>query len=111
MVLGYAEIKLLVKPQDSTAPLIDTTMIDATPTPSNHDVRPPSQHQLAFMIWLAVFPTLTVLNLTIGHLLRDLSVILRALVLATIAVPIVMYGLMSHLHRLGARIVTIRNGS
>ena len=24
---------------------------------------PPSRHQLAVMIWLAVFPTLTVLNL------------------------------------------------
>jgi hypothetical protein len=28
--------------------------------------RPPTPHQLAFMIWLAVFPTLTVLNLALG---------------------------------------------
>ena len=27
---------------------------------------PPSKHQLALMIWLAVFPTLTVLNLALG---------------------------------------------
>ena len=27
---------------------------------------PPSTHQLALMIWLAVFPTLTVLNLALG---------------------------------------------
>ena len=27
---------------------------------------PPTQHQLALMIWLAVFPTLTVLNLILG---------------------------------------------
>jgi len=27
---------------------------------------PPRKHQLAVMIWLAVFPTLTVLNLTLG---------------------------------------------
>ena len=26
-------------------------------------VGPPSKHQLALMIWIAVFPTLTVLNL------------------------------------------------
>jgi antibiotic biosynthesis monooxygenase (ABM) superfamily enzyme len=29
-------------------------------------VGPPTKHQLALMIWLAVFPTLTVLNLTLG---------------------------------------------
>ena len=33
-------------------------------------VPPPTKHQLALMIWVAVFPTLTVLNLA----LRDLSV-------------------------------------
>ncbi|WP_147155747.1 aspartate/glutamate racemase family protein [Reyranella soli] len=31
VVLGCTEIKLLVKPQDSTAPLVDTTTIDAEP--------------------------------------------------------------------------------
>ena len=30
----------------------------------------PAKHQLAIMIWVAVFPTLTVLNLTIGPWLR-----------------------------------------
>jgi hypothetical protein len=29
-------------------------------------VGPPSKHQLALMIWLAVFSTLTVLNLVLG---------------------------------------------
>ena len=62
-------------------------------------VGPPTKHQLALMIWLAVFPTLTVLNLTLGYWLRPMSPILRTFVLATIAVPIVIYGLMPHLHR------------
>ncbi len=61
---------------------------------------PPTKHQLALMIWLAVFPTLTVLNLTLGDWLVTLSPVLRTLVLATIAVPIVIYGLMPQLHRL-----------
>lgn len=60
---------------------------------------PPSKHQLAVMIWLAVFPTLLVLNLILGDWLRTLTPVLRTLVLATIAVPIVMYGLMPQLHR------------
>src|SRR4051812_21100606 len=38
---------------------------------------PPSKHQLALMIWLCVFPTLTVINLAIGDRLRPLSPVLR----------------------------------
>jgi antibiotic biosynthesis monooxygenase (ABM) superfamily enzyme len=67
---------------------------------------PPTKHQLALMIWLAVFPTLTVLNLALGDWLRTLTPIVRTFVLATIAVPIVIYGLMPQLHRLRARLLT-----
>jgi antibiotic biosynthesis monooxygenase (ABM) superfamily enzyme len=67
---------------------------------------PPSKHQLALMIWLCVFPTLTAINLAAGDWLRTLSPVLRTFVLATIAVPIVIYGLMPHLHRLRVRLVS-----
>ena len=67
---------------------------------------PPTKHQLALMIWLAVFPTLTVLNLALGGWLRTLTPVLRTLVLATIAVPIVIYALMPQLHRLRRRLLT-----
>ena len=50
-------------------------------------VPPPSRHQLALMIRLAVLPTLTVLNLTMSSLLEDVPVVLRTFVLATVAVP------------------------
>jgi antibiotic biosynthesis monooxygenase (ABM) superfamily enzyme len=66
----------------------------------------PSKHQLAVMIWLAVFPTLTVLNLVLDTWLDTLTPVLRTLVLSTIAVPIVMYGLMPQLHRLRGRLLT-----
>jgi len=66
---------------------------------------PPSKHQLAVMIWLAVFPTLTVLNLALGGWLGTLSPVVRTFVLATIAVPIVIYGLMPQLHRLRHRLL------
>ena len=62
-------------------------------------VPPPSKHQLALMIWLAVFPTLTALNLAFGGWLHDLATVPRTFVLATVAVPIVIYGVMPHLHR------------
>lgn len=63
---------------------------------------PPGRHQLALMIWLAVFPTLTAINLTLEDWLAPMSPVLRTFVLATIAVPIVIYGVMPQLHRLRA---------
>ncbi|WP_433016055.1 hypothetical protein [Kribbella sp. CA-294648] len=72
------------------------------PTPPG----PPTKHQLAFMIWLAVFPTLTALNLALDDWLSGLTPVLRTFVLATIAVPIVIYGLMPQLHRLRTRLLT-----
>ena len=69
---------------------------------------PPSRHQLALMIWLCVFPTLTVLNVTFGDRLASMSPVVRTFVLATIAVPIVIYALMPHLHR--ARVHLLSRG-
>ncbi len=66
---------------------------------------PPTKHQLALMIWLAVFPTLTLLNLALGDWLRTLSPVLRTFVLATVAVPVVIYGLMPQLHKVRARLL------
>ena len=66
----------------------------------------PTKHQLALMIWVAVFPTLTILNLVLGDWLRTLTPVLRTFVLATVAVPIVIYGLMPHLHRIRRRLLT-----
>jgi antibiotic biosynthesis monooxygenase (ABM) superfamily enzyme len=73
------------------------------PTPAA--VPPPSKHQLSLMIWLCVFPTLTVLNVVLGGWLRTLTPVVRTFVLATIAVPIVIYGLMPYLHRLRVRLL------
>ena len=58
------------------------------------------------MIWLAVFPTLTVLNLPLGDWLATLTPVMRTFVLATIAVPIVIYGLMPQLHKARVRLLT-----
>jgi antibiotic biosynthesis monooxygenase (ABM) superfamily enzyme len=66
---------------------------------------PPTKHQLALMIWVAVFPTLTVLNLAFGDTLAQLPSVLRTFVLATVAVPIVIYGVMPRLHRIRARVL------
>jgi antibiotic biosynthesis monooxygenase (ABM) superfamily enzyme len=74
------------------------------PTP----VGPPTRHQLALMIWVAVVPTLVVLNLTVGPWLARLGTVLRTVVLATLAVPVVIYGLMPQLHRARGRLLARR---
>ncbi len=79
---------------------------EPTPNSSPGNFGPPTKHQLALMIWLAVFPTLLVLNLILGDWLRTMTPVLRTFVLATIAVPIVIYGLMPQLHRLRRRLLT-----
>lgn len=66
---------------------------------------PLSRHQLAVMIWLCVFPTLTALNLAFGSWLASMPAVPRTFVLATVAVPIVIYGLMPHLHRVRGRLM------
>lgn len=80
-------------------------MTDHADTPPAR-IPPPTRHQLALMIWLCVFPTLTAINLAFGDWLRTMGPVLRTFVLATIAVPIVIYGLMPHLHRLRARLLS-----
>jgi antibiotic biosynthesis monooxygenase (ABM) superfamily enzyme len=71
-------------------------------------VPPPSKHQLALMIWLAVLPTLIALNVALSGALDGQPVILRTFVLATIAVPIVIYGLMPQLHRIRVQLIRSR---
>jgi antibiotic biosynthesis monooxygenase (ABM) superfamily enzyme len=68
----------------------------------------PSRHQLALMIWLCVFPTLTAINAAFATWLAPMSTVVRTFVLATIAVPVVMYVLMPRLQRLRLRLLARR---
>ena len=85
-----------------------TSLTDPKTNPGSPSRAPglPTKHQMALMICLAVFPTLTVLNLALGDWLRPLNPILRTFVLATIAVPIISYALMPQLHRLRRNLLT-----
>jgi antibiotic biosynthesis monooxygenase (ABM) superfamily enzyme len=63
-----------------------------------------SQHRQAVTVWLAVLPTLTLLQLVLGDLLTELPPYLRPPIMATLAVPIVVYVVMPRLTRLTARV-------
>ena len=85
-------------------------MSDLTPTatmePGPPAGRRQTKHQLALMIWLCVFPALTVIYLGLGDWLKTMSPALRTFVLAAVAVPIVGYGPMPPLHRIRGWLVT-----
>jgi thioredoxin reductase len=94
---------------DETESKSEGVRMNSSTTASRPAAGPPTKHQLALMIWVAVFPTLTVLNLALADWLEDLSPVLRTFVLATIAVPIVIYGLMPQLHKLRVGLLARRS--
>ncbi len=56
------------------------------------------------MIWIAVLPTLTVLQLALGGLLEAVPPYLRPPIIATLMVPMMVYVLMPLLQRIDARL-------
>jgi len=49
------------------------------------------KHKRAFLIWLAIYPLITVLLILMGDFLAKYPVAIRTFVLTAIAVPIVFY--------------------
>jgi antibiotic biosynthesis monooxygenase (ABM) superfamily enzyme len=62
--------------------------------------------QQTLMIWLGVFPTLTLLDLVLGDLLGPLPSLVRTLVLTGLTVPIVVYLLLPRIQQ--ARTALVR---
>jgi antibiotic biosynthesis monooxygenase (ABM) superfamily enzyme len=79
-------------------------MSTATATATRHPSAPVSRFHQAVTVWLAVLPTLTMLQLLLGDLLADVPPNLRPPIMATIAVPIVVYAVMPLLAPLTARV-------
>lgn len=79
-------------------------MSTATAPSPSRPCAPLSPHRQAVTVWLAVLPTLTVLQLLLGHLLAEVPPMLRPPIMATFAVPIVVYALMPRLVRVTARV-------
>jgi antibiotic biosynthesis monooxygenase (ABM) superfamily enzyme len=75
-----------------------------TATSAHQPAAPVSQHRQAVTVWLAVLPTLTLLQLVLGDLLAAVPPYLRPPIMATVAVPIVVYAVMPRLARLTARV-------
>lgn len=58
------------------------------------------KHKMAFIIWLAIYPLITVLSHFLGGYLQPLPAMLRSLILTVIAVPVMVYFLVPLLSRI-----------
>ncbi len=58
------------------------------------------QHKRAFLIWLAIYPLITILFFLLGDWLVPLPLALRTLILTLIAVPIVFYAILPIYNRI-----------
>jgi antibiotic biosynthesis monooxygenase (ABM) superfamily enzyme len=58
------------------------------------------QHKRAFIIWLAIYPLITLLSMSLGKYLVHFPLYLRTLIMTVIAVPVMFYGLVPLLNKL-----------
>lgn len=61
-----------------------------------------AHHKRAFIIWLAIFPLITVLSYALGGILQPLPLVLRILIMTLIAVPLAFYCIVPFLHKVFA---------
>ena len=59
-----------------------------------------AQHKRAFIVWLAIYPLVTILYYLLGGYLILLPLILRTFILTVIAVPVMFYLLVPLLNKL-----------
>lgn len=58
------------------------------------------KHKRAFIIWLAIYPLVTILYYLLGSCLMPLPLVVRTFVLTIIAVPVMFYLLVPFLNKL-----------
>lgn len=68
--------------------------------PSKPAEPPPPRYKMALVTWLAVFPLITTIFLTLGPILNQLPFLLRSLVLTVMMVSLMTYVVMPRMTRL-----------
>jgi antibiotic biosynthesis monooxygenase (ABM) superfamily enzyme len=58
------------------------------------------KHKRAFLIWLAIYPLITILFFLLGDFLTTYPVVIRTFILTAVAVPIVFYVILPFYNRL-----------
>ena len=61
---------------------------------------PPPRHRMAVIVWLAIYPTITLLLALGGSAIAEWPLPLRTLALTLVAVPLMVFVLLPRLQRL-----------
>ncbi|WP_326596675.1 hypothetical protein [Streptomyces sp. NBC_01803] len=68
----------------------------------------PSVHMRVLITWLAVYPSITIVQILLGPSLENLSVPVRVLIITGLVVPVVVYALVPVLLKMRAAILRLR---
>jgi antibiotic biosynthesis monooxygenase (ABM) superfamily enzyme len=66
-------------------------------------MKQPAKWKFAIMVWLAIYPSITVVQMLLGDLLKNLPLALRTLILTGILVPLMVFILLPLLRKILAK--------
>lgn len=72
----------------------------AQAAPAAAPCSPPPRHRMAVIVWLAIYPTITLLLALGGSAIAEWPLPLRTLALTLVAVPLMVFVLLPRLQRL-----------
>ena len=88
--------QLRLRPAQATAVAGASDAAPAAPAPC----APPPRHRMAVIVWLAIYPTITLLLALGGPAIAEWPLPLRTLALTMVAVPLMVFVLLPRLQRL-----------
>lgn len=66
-------------------------------------MKQPAKWKFAIMVWLAIYPSITVVQILLGDILKNLPLALRTLILTGILVPLMVFILLPLLRKILAK--------
>jgi len=63
-------------------------------------MKPPKKWKFALMVWIAIYPAITLASFLLGDLIKDLALPVRTFIMTGILVPLMVYVLLPLLRKL-----------
>lgn len=63
-------------------------------------MKPPKKWKFALMVWIAIYPAITLASYLLGDSIKDLVLPIRTLIMTAILVPLMVYVLLPLLRKL-----------
>jgi len=63
-------------------------------------MKPPKKWKFSLMVWIAIYPAITLASFLLGDLIKDLALPVRTFIMTGILVPLMVYVLLPLLRKL-----------